>query len=79
MTALDDDQVNAIATAIRRIAHGDSTPTGLEALGMSIEGEGSPGHNPLSDAIRDGHVAVTDAIREGLADIAEAIREKGST
>lgn len=45
------DAIQMLARCVQLIAHGNEQPTGLEAIGMSIEGAGKPGHNPLSDAI----------------------------
>lgn len=68
--ALDD-----LAAAVHAIAHGGvAGPGGLEALGMSVEGPGKPGHNPLSDAIKDGFEVLAQAHQTGLQEIANAIR-----
>ena len=57
--------IENLATAVTRVSHGDvHGPAGLEMLSMAINGEGTPGANP-----------VTAAIREGFGDLAEAIRD----
>lgn len=62
--ALPTDEENALVAAIRSIAHGDKYgPGGLEALAMSLCGEG----------LKDN---VSKAIRDGLYEIANAIRER---
>lgn len=70
---LSDEQINDLITAISSIAYGNSgNPGGLEALAMSIAGEGPYHHyNSLSHSL-DG---VSTAIWNGLHDIANAIRE----
>lgn len=56
------EQVDELICAVRRIAYGDQhDPTGLEALAMSLSGDGTPGLN--------------DSVAKGLHDIADAIRE----
>lgn len=62
------DELTAIASAVRAIAHGDVyAPGGLEALAMSISGPGF-GHS-LAESI-DNLAAVLD---EGLTRLADAI------
>jgi hypothetical protein len=57
----------AVAEAITKISHGGiGGPLGFEALVMAIHGAGSPGDNPLSEAIT-----------YTAAEIAEAVRERG--
>lgn len=59
-----------VAEAARRIAHGDSYPTGFESLVMALCGEGHDGRNPGSDRPV---VYSLDRIADGLQAIAEAI------
>jgi len=61
---MNKEQLEQLITAITRIAYGSvSGPTGLEALSMSIAGEGLS--KPLSDAVYE--------VAEGLNNIADAI------
>jgi hypothetical protein len=60
-----DEAIDHLTDAVRRIAYGGiDEPTGLEALGMTING-GRDGDWP----------SVTGAIREGFEALAEAIRD----
>ena len=73
MTEDDDHLVDALrplTSAVRAISHGGiDGPTGLEALGMDLVGEGRPGHDSLAAAIRD----AGESIGNGLHAVAEAI------
>jgi hypothetical protein len=60
------DDIRFLANCVREIARGDNNgPLGLEAIGMSLEGEGKPGHNNLADAIK--------SVAESNQNIADAI------
>lgn len=80
MTALTNDQVERLATAIRRIACGDlHGPTGLELLAIAIAGKGD---GTLADAVSAGFsdiaAAVERAIERAGSEIAEALRDGSS-
>jgi hypothetical protein len=63
---MTDDQVKMIAESIKRIAQGDRfAPSGLEALGMALAGEGH--RNPVGSALVQ--------IAEAIDNLAEAVRE----
>jgi len=65
--------VNELSRSIRTIASGNSDgPNGLELIGMSIAGSGTPGDSSLADAIRGGFSELSEAVRQGLQDLAEA-------
>lgn len=66
-----DPGLSNIATALRRIAYGDTYPTGFESLVMALSGPGSNGEHP------GGHNSIADAlhgIAGALHDVAAAIR-----
>ncbi len=55
----------AIASAIRNIAHGDvHGPDGLELISMALAGEGLAGHDSVAQALRDGLHEIAQAIRD---------------
>lgn len=76
--------LHELSKSIRAISHGDTEgPTGLEAIGMSIEGPGKPGNNNLVDALAEnnkelveGLTGAAEIIKAGLDNIAAALREK---
>lgn len=76
---MKDEQVKEIAEAIRVIAHGGlSGPTGLEALAMSLAGEGPYSFKNVAAAL--GHIAtaiddLTDAYRERTHVLQKANKE----
>lgn len=63
----EQEQIDDLTTAIKRIAYGDSFPTGLEALTMALIG-GRPGDTSLTDGL----FAIAEAI-QSLADAVERI------
>jgi len=63
-------ELRSLTSAVRAIAHGGiEGPTDLEALDMDLVGEGRPGHDCLTAAIRD----AGESIGSGLHAVAEAI------
>jgi len=79
-TKMTNDQFAELIAVLRAMVDatnyisrgGTSGPLGLEAIGMSIEGAGAPGHNPLSSAIIDAGANVAGSI-ERLADAMESV------
>jgi hypothetical protein len=75
----DNEAIRELARAVRAIAHGDSMPTGLEALCMALIGEGSNcDHNVVSslDAIGraiDAHADATDKAADALFAVAHVL------
>lgn len=63
---MTDEQVEVLATAIRRIASGASAPDGLEAVAMALAGDGF--------MRQDKSVAASlDRIAENIGALAESI------
>jgi hypothetical protein len=74
-------EMSELIAAIRLIAEGTvSGPSGLEALGMAIAGEGRG--EPLGSSISGGCWEVAESIRavaSALSEVAEAIHVHGET
>lgn len=83
---MTDEQFERLLLEIRKISRGgmggsDCEPLGLEAVVMSISGEGKPGHRTITGGIDDVYDKldmIEATISDGLADIALAIREHQS-
>ena len=81
MSALTDEQVDKICWALKEISRGGSEPLGIEALAMSISGEGKPGHDPLvgglnaiAEAIGD-HICAVNDVASAINRLAAAVEE----
>lgn len=70
------EAINGLSSSIGRIASGQNTPDGLEALAISVAGEGL--RSPLGDAIECAGRGIAEALEAGLSDIATAIEKVGS-
>jgi len=60
-TPMDEltNAIHRVANAIYELGSGDAHgPGAIEALSMSLCGEGKPGHSPITQALRD----IADAI-----------------
>lgn len=69
---MDEQQLAELTHAIGSIAHGDTSgPTGLEALGMALAGEGEPGRVSLAGV----STSSADTIAAALLEVAVAIRD----
>jgi len=77
MTPADFERLMSVLEAVNytlaRVVHGDVQPTGLEALAMSLSGEGDS--HPVGEAI-DRLAVAGENIAESINGLADAVRKK---
>ena len=67
------DELKALNSTLARMVHGDEQPTGLEALAMSLSGEGNG--RPVGEAI-DRLADAGKSIAEAIDRLADTVRKK---
>lgn len=72
-----DDRLEDLTSAVRAIAHGGATtPTGLEAVSMSLDGAGgAPGRDGgIAGALRS-IASALESVAESIGDLGDAVRQ----